>query len=119
MKPLWRKQRLKAEDIVLDFKPGQLSWPVEMFEPLTIAACYPYLAHKPCEVRRSNDLFDKGRYVQGVQENGRSAKGPLLCKIFTLKERSSVLPLDMASIMLQGLKKVKNLHSTSRKQPSI
>ena len=61
MSPLWRKQLYKAADLVVTIPCGHESWPVDMFEPLTVAFVFPFLNSWPWQLRGSLYLLALGR----------------------------------------------------------
>lgn len=102
MLPLWRKQLHKAADLVLDIPLGHNTWGEDMFEPLTIAFCFPYLDHRPWELRRAPVLLDLGRDLRRVWDEDGNAEGPLLRKLWELPGKLQRLSESMARKVLHG-----------------
>ena len=61
MSPLWRKQLYKAANLVVTIPFGHECWPIEMYEPLTIAFVFPFLHSQPWQLRGSHYLLALGR----------------------------------------------------------
>ena len=75
----WRKQLHKAADLVLTLPEGHPpSWPAEMHEPLMIAILFPFISHRPWQLRRTPKLMELGNVVQKVWKSGAESDGPLL-----------------------------------------
>ena len=98
----WRKQLHKAADIVLSLPVGHPAWPTDMHEPLTIAILFPYLSHRPWELRRSPRLMELANSVRQVWESDPMSEGPVLRELWGLQRKLSSLPESMASAMLYG-----------------
>ena len=60
LQPQWRKQLLKAADLVITLPCGHPFWPKEMYEPLTIAFVLPFLKHRPWQLRGSTYILELG-----------------------------------------------------------
>ena len=66
MEPTWRKHLHKAADLIVSLKPGHKDWPNHMHEPLTIAFIFPFIRHKPWQLRGSIQILALGRALSGV-----------------------------------------------------
>jgi len=71
MTPRWRKQLHKAADLVL-FVPPTLAnvWPVEMFEPCLIGIVFPFIPHRPWQLRGVPRLLALEREVRSLWDAG-------------------------------------------------
>ena len=64
--PLWLKQLYKVCDIVI-FIPAHFNfWPENMFEPLVLGFCFPFVKHRPLQLQRAPKLLDMTRKVHKV-----------------------------------------------------
>ena len=102
MQPLWRKHLYKAADIVLMLKPGHPAWPIDMYEPLTLAFVFPFTRSKPWQLRGSPQLMALGRCLSGVWNEDERGEGSLLRQLWSYQERLEDLPPKLASRLLQS-----------------
>ena len=104
MQPFWRKQLYKAADLIISLPPGHPAWPANMFEPLTIAFLFPFLRHKPWQLRGCTRLLDVGRSLSEVWKEDPGIEGPLLRELSTFHREVSALPRDLACKMLYSVR---------------
>ena len=62
----WIGQLYKVADIVLEIKANQLYWPSSCHENLIIAVCFPFIKHRPWQLRNTPALLDVGRLLRKV-----------------------------------------------------
>lgn len=99
--PKWRKQLHKACDCVFEMPAGcGPAWPSDMFEPCLIGICFPYLKHRPWQLRGVPRLLALERTVQGLWEEGDSAVSACLCKFFDKARRFPGMPENVVRKML-------------------
>ena len=98
----WRKQLHKAADVVLSLPVGHPAWPADMHEPLTLAILFPYLSHRPWELRRSPRLMELANTVRKVWESDPLSERPVLRQLWNLQRELSSMSESMASTMLYG-----------------
>ena len=73
--PLWRKQVYKAADLVFEVPAGRDFWNVDMHEPLLIAILFPFLRHKPWQLRSTPKMFQLGSELRSLfKEEGMDAR---------------------------------------------
>ena len=92
----WKKQLHKAADVVLLLPAGHYAWPESMHEPLTIAILYPYLSHRPWELRQAPILLELTNTLHGVWESDGMSKRSLLQKLWYLQRELASLPEGLA-----------------------
>ena len=98
----WRKQLHKAADVILSLPVGHPAWPSDMHEPLTLAILFPYLSHRPWELRRSPRVMELANAVRKVWESDVLSEGPILRQLWSLPRELSSVSESMASKMLYG-----------------
>ena len=98
----WRKQLHKAADVVLSLPAGHPAWPESMHEPLTIAILYPYLSHRPWELRRAPILLELANLLHGVWKSGGMPERSLLRELWCLQRNLASMPEGLAWKMLYG-----------------
>ncbi|GFH49897.1 hypothetical protein CTEN210_06373 [Chaetoceros tenuissimus] len=116
MQPFWRKQLYKAADLVISLPPGHSAWPVNMFEPLTIGFLFPFLRHKPWQLRGCTRLLDLGRTLSEVWKENTGFEGPLLRELSFFHREVSALSRDLACKMLYSVRPGSVSSSESRKR---
>ena len=98
----WRKQLHKVADVVLNVPVGHPAWPENMFEPLTVAFVFPFLSHRPWELRRAPKLMELERSLRAVWESNDKPEGPLLRELWSLQRRLANMSEGMACDVLYG-----------------
>ena len=78
LEPEWKSQLLKSADLICEIPAGQSFWPKEMFEPLIFALYFPYLSHRPWELRKTPTILDVGKQLQRLWKEGSESTGPVL-----------------------------------------
>ena len=66
MTPYWRKSLEKASDLLFELPAGCVAWPRNMYEPLLIGVCFPYLSFNPWTLAGTPGLFNASRYLRRV-----------------------------------------------------
>ena len=74
--PLWLKQMYKVCNLVLFIPAHYPFWNESMFEPLCLGLCFPFVTHRPWQLRRCPKLLQMGRQVH------------LMCKVDKLDPRN-------------------------------
>ncbi len=87
LEPQWRSHLHKSADLVLEIPAGTSFWPEDMFEPLIIGLYFPYLSHRPWELRHSPSLVELGRRLRPLWKTDEKSAGIIL-REFWSKERS-------------------------------
>ena len=98
----WRKQLHKVADVVLTVPAGHPAWPANMCEPLTIAFVFPFLSHRPWELRRAPKLMELERSLRAVWESNCESERSLLRELWDLPRRLASLSESMACGLLYG-----------------
>ena len=116
MQPEWRKALHKAADLVVLLPVGHSAWPAEMYEPLTVAFVFPFLSHRPWQLRRSPYLLEMGRELSRVWREDCSRERPILRKLWGLQRQLSEMLEELAWKMLYCKPAATVSDSYSRKQ---
>lgn len=81
----WRRLFHKACDCVFVMPAGYGdAWPAEMFEPCLIGICFPYLPHRPWQLKGAPRLLALERQVQSLWEDGETPLSLLTCANFSV-----------------------------------
>ena len=103
MTPLWRRHMNKVCDIVFEIPLGKLPvWKEDMFEPLTIGFVFPFLSHRPWQLRRSPVLMGLQKQLRKVWESDPVSTGPILRQLWHLPRRVGSMPEELALRLLRS-----------------
>jgi hypothetical protein len=116
MHPHWRKQLYKAADLVVSLPAGHIAWPLDMFEPLTLAFVFPFVSFRPWQLRGSIQLLELGRQLSRVWREDPGREGPILRKLRLFQESISAMPSELAWKVLQSQQLQSLSYCTPRKR---
>jgi len=109
---LWLKQLNKACDLVI-YLPNHFSfWPSSMHEPLVLGVCYPYLHHRPWQLRGSPKLFALGREMRTLLKDPEVDAGSVLLKLHAFCRRLPSMQKDVVWSLLQFRPKCQFPHTS-------
>ena len=92
--PLWLKQLYKVCDLIF-FIPANFSfWSTEMYEPLCMGLCFPFLKYRPWQLKRAPKLLEMGRQLHKMCKEDNMDPRNLLRKLLCFTRRLSTLPRD-------------------------
>jgi hypothetical protein len=102
---LWRKQLMKAADIILTIKPEEDFWSKEMHEPLLTAIYFPILPSdyrfRPWQLK-GTELVDRCiRKVSGMRKGGHAVEWDCLRELLASARKIPSMPDGMARKMLR------------------
>ena len=98
----WKRQTLKGADLVVDLPLTLEHWGANMYEPLTIALFFPYLPHRPWELRKTPLLVDVERTLSGVFQTDESAGWHFLSELSKCAKKCQTLSLHKLRKLLSG-----------------
>jgi hypothetical protein len=102
MCPEWRKQVVKASDLLFELPVGHSVWSTEMHEPLTFSICFPYMSRKPWELRKTNLMVDLARPLQKMLKEDPTSGWHVLSQLFELTRELDAMPLLRLREVLRG-----------------
>ena len=100
MTPLWMRQLYKACNIVLVMPPGTSCWDNSMLEPCLIGICFPFIKHRPWQLRSTPKLRAVQREVQRVWKDQWLDPGHILRELCLVCQRFSKMPKELVWKML-------------------
>ena len=115
MKPLWFKQAYKAADMIFDLKAGHPYWQSDRHEPLIVAVCFPYLRHKPWQLRNSNLIHGVVRILRSLWEDPEESGVSVMRELCILARTMESMSPGMVRQMLQGRYKTELSYFSGRK----
>jgi hypothetical protein len=99
MEPQWRSHLHKSADLVFEIPAGSDCWPADMYEPLIVGLYFPYLSHRPWELRNSPTLVELGRRLRDLfkksLESARIVLRELRCKTAAFQNMQANLVFKM------------------------
>ncbi len=98
--PKWLKQLWKACDIVLSVPAGSSGWPEDMYEPVLIGICFPFLRFKPWQFRGAPKMFCVVRELRRVFKEEGVDPGFVLRKFWKDCHGMQSLSKDVVSRLL-------------------
>ena len=98
----WKKQLFKVSDLFIEL-PFDGFWNKEFqHEPLIFAVVFPFLSHRPWQLKRSPAFLGMGNVLRSMWKEDKVASGSLLRKLFSQQRRLAGMPEGMVRKMLQG-----------------
>ena len=95
MTPRWLKQLNKAADCIFTISPCHSFWPTNNFEPLYVALIFPYLKHRPFQLKQTPKMFQMGRSLSKVFQEDKVDGGDISCKFVLSIGRLSTMSRSM------------------------
>jgi len=78
--------------MIASLPAGHEAWPSQMHEPLTIAFIFPFISHRPWQLRRTPAIMRMERRLSRVWKEDASSEGPLLRKFWNEARSLESLP---------------------------
>ena len=103
--PLWLKQLHKVCNLILFIPPYFPFWNKNMYEPLCLGFCFPFLKYRPWQIKRAPKLLKLGRNMHKLCKEDRMDPGNLLRKLLCFTQRLPTLRRDQLwSLLFFGRK---------------
>ena len=116
MKYNWIGQLFKGADLVAEVKAQNFYWSANQHESLIIGFFFPFISHRPWQLRRSPFLLDVGRLLQRVWREKQGSEGSILQQLFIQERTLASLSQHMVWKMLQSRFECEFLHSETGKR---
>ena len=110
LEPKWRSHLHKSADLVLEIPVGTSFWPSNMFEPLILAFYFPYLSHRPWELKGTPSLVELGRRLRPLWKTDQQSAGTILRKFWNKERAFPTMPPNLVFKMLHSFKELHILH---------
>ena len=114
--PLWQRSLFRSADLILEIPAGHPAWPANMHEPLILAIYFPFISHRPWQLKRSPCLLDVEGYLQRMFKTGEGTEGPVLRQLWSFSRRLASMSSELAWKVLQGRWKNQFSHKHGRKR---
>jgi hypothetical protein len=114
MSPQWLKQVHKACDIVFAVPIGSPGWPSNMFEPLIVGICFPFIRFDPWQTKGTPKMVDQAKQLSALQSTGILDQRSLLRELWHVCHKLITMPECMVSRMLYFNKRSRVPHCATR-----
>ena len=108
----WKRQLFRVADLFVDL-PFTKIWSKEnQHEPLTFAVVFPFLNHRPWQLKRSQAFLGMGNVLRRLWKEDQVASWDILRKFFEQSRSLETLPERVVRQMLQSPPKFGFSHSS-------
>jgi hypothetical protein len=90
----------KACDLILFIEAGSETWPIEMYEPLTIGIVFPFLSVRPWQIHVTPQMLHLGWTMSGLLKDTNVVTGDLLLKLCEQMWRLRTMPENVVQGVL-------------------
>ena len=98
----WRKQLFKVSDLFVEL-PFDEFWQKEIqHEPLIFAVVFPFLSHRPWQLKRSPAFLGMGNVLRSMWKEDNVTARTVLRKLFTQQRRLGGMQEGLVRKMLQS-----------------
>jgi hypothetical protein len=98
--PEWLKQLWKTADLIIQVPPGTPGWPLDMYEPLTIGIVFPFLPHRPWQLKGTPRMCYLARQVRRMFKDPEVDSRNVLRKLLLECRRLHSMPANVVRRML-------------------
>ena len=110
----WKKQLFRVSDLFIEL-PFDKNWKKEIHhEPLIFAVVFPFLSHRPWQLKRSPAFLGMGNILRSMWKEDNVSAGTLLRKLFSQQRKMAGMPESLVRKMLQGPGNFGFLHPQGR-----
>lgn len=102
MSPEWLRQLYRVSDLCLELPFDKFWSKSAQHEPLIIGFVFPFLSHRPWQLKRSGAFLGMARAMRRVWRDSEGPTWPLLSKFFTSARSLESLPEGLVREMLQS-----------------
>jgi hypothetical protein len=98
--PRWMKSLHRTCDVVFTIPPGAECWPTDMFEPLLIGICFPFIRCEPWQLRGTPKMHSMGGKLSKLFSEDPLESRTVLRKFFQSYRLLGTLQRSVVSRML-------------------
>ena len=80
--PYWRSHLHRSADLLFEIPAGGDYWPKGMFEPLILAIYFPFVPHRPWQLRHTPSLVEVGDRMQRMWKDRDYSQRSVLCQLW-------------------------------------
>jgi hypothetical protein len=117
MSPEWKRQLFRVSDLFVELPFDDVAWKKSKHhEPLIFAVVFPFLAHRPWQLKRSAAFLGMGRLLRSMFKEEQVSTGFILRKLFEQQRALANLQEGVVREMLRSPKKFIFLHAQRGKR---
>jgi hypothetical protein len=98
--PYWRSHLHRSADLLFEIPAGGDYWPKGMFEPLILAIFFPFVPHRPWQLRQTPSLVEVGDRMQRMWKERDYSQGFVLRQLWKQTRSMANLSPSMVFKML-------------------
>ena len=98
----WKRQLFKVSDLFVELPFDSVWTKQDQHEPLTLAVVFPFLNHRPWQLKRSQAFLGMGNVLRRLWKEDQSSPWPLLRKFFEQSRKLEHLQERVVRQMLQS-----------------
>ena len=103
MTAIWQRHLYKVADVVFEIPCGVHSiWPADTYEPLIVAIVFPFIAHRPWQLRNTPKVLALGGKLRTLWCSDPSAAWDFLRKLCFLQKKLATMPAGLVWRLLQS-----------------
>ena len=103
MTPEWKRQLFRVSDLCVELPFDNFVWQKsQQHEPLILAIVFPFLSHRPWQLKRTGAFLGMGRLLRGVWKDDQVSAWVILRQLFKQQRKLSDLQEDVVRKMLRG-----------------
>ena len=106
----WKRQLYRVSDLFVELPFDDVWSKKDQHEPLTFAVVFPFLSHRPWQLKRSQTFLGMGNILRRMWKESQSPPWDLLLKFFEQSRKLEHLPERVVRQMLQSPTKFGILH---------
>ena len=120
MSPEWRRQLFRVSDLFVELPFDEFSWKrSKHHEPLIFAVVFPFLAHRPWQLKRTAAFLGMGRLLRSMFKEEQVSTGFILRKLFEQQRALANMQEGMVREMLRSPNKFIVLHAQRGKRSKL
>ena len=108
----WKRQLFRVSDLFVELPFDKVWTKQHQHEPLTFAVVFPFLEHRPWQLKRSQAFLGMGNVLRRMWKESESSPWDLLRKFFIQSRELEHLSESVVRRMLQSPAKFGFLHSS-------
>ena len=101
MTPYWAKHLNRSADLITVVPPGQEWWSEDMYEPLIFGFYFPFLKHRPWQLKGQEALLGMEKHLRKVWKDDASAGGFVLREFWRGQRKMGSMPQKLVRDLLQ------------------
>ncbi len=102
MEPHWRKQVHKSADLVFEIPACTEFWPFHMHEPLILALYFPFLNHRPWQLRGCPSMLELEKRMRKVWKGSPESSRIILQQLWSKTRNFQSMPPRLVFKMLRS-----------------